>query len=441
MEEATARALTDGGPRVYRIPEERLGELRSKIEKINDRCEKLGFPPVSLEELGSEMTELTVGPAEQRRWVKVFSVRIRGEAPQVAGWTFMASLDHSFPGGTLVTSFFPYGEAGMAGVPERYRKADNSCDHCGHNRRRVKTFLLRHDATGDWKQVGSTCLQDFVGDAYNPDSAASMCQWLRDLADDAACFEAEELGMLGGGGGAGYAELGDFLAEAVAEIRLAGGYTSYQDALDLRGRWTASEVRERVWGKSRPSGNDATTDADREKAAKIVAWAKADLVGKPGLSDYEHNLAVVTDAGFVSTGVSGLAASMPVAYDRAMVRKLGEVEGPGEWFGTPKKRADFVLTVLRQNTSEGFYGTTWIFGMRDADGNDAVWFASSPPKLTPPKGMTDCAELHDWHAAHLVEVGKTYKVKATVKSHGEFRGRKQTVLTRCAFLKEVSDAS
>ena len=33
--------------------------------------------------------------------------------------------------------------------------------------------------------------------------------------------------------------------------------------------------------------------------------------------------------------------------------------------------------------------------------------------------------------------GKTYKVKGTVKEHGEYQGRKQTVLSRVAILSEV----
>lgn len=88
-----------------------------------------------------------------------------------------------------------------------------------------------------------------------------------------------------------------------------------------------------------------------------------------------------------------------------------------EHFGEVKKRAEYVLTLTRYSTSEGEYGVTHICGFEDADGNRAVWFASVDPEM---------------------DLGKSYKVKATVKSHGDYRGVKQTTLTRVALTAEVT---
>jgi hypothetical protein len=54
--------------------------------------------------------------------------------------------------------------------------------------------------------------------------------------------------------------------------------------------------------------------------------------------------------------------------------------------------------------------------MEDDKGNQFKWFASKY------SGM---------------EVGKTYKIRGTVKAHDEYQGRKQTALTRCKVEGEV----
>ena len=61
---------------------------------------------------------------------------------------------------------------------------------------------------------------------------------------------------------------------------------------------------------------------------------------------------------------------------------------------------------------EGTYGVTGIHRLRDEQGNLLVWFAS---------GSTE------W-----LKEGETVKVKATIVSHDEFRGEKQTKVNRVA---------
>ena len=57
-----------------------------------------------------------------------------------------------------------------------------------------------------------------------------------------------------------------------------------------------------------------------------------------------------------------------------------------------------------------FYGETkYIYKFADAEGNTIVW-------------KTGCQDF---------EVGKSYKIKGKVKELSEYKGDKQTVLTRC----------
>lgn len=104
-----------------------------------------------------------------------------------------------------------------------------------------------------------------------------------------------------------------------------------------------------------------------------------------------------------------------------------------EWQLAPKKRADFELTLVNDYEGYGraytYYdsGEFHIYTLRDADGNCYVW------KTQNPLGMW--GEDEDGYEKWVeCEVGGTVKLKATVKEHGEYKGVKQTVLTRAKVL-------
>lgn len=89
-------------------------------------------------------------------------------------------------------------------------------------------------------------------------------------------------------------------------------------------------------------------------------------------------------------------------------------DAASNYVGVIKTRIEFEAHVIGVYGSEGFYGHTDIVKFRDADGNLFVWFAS---------GYTG------------LEREDRISIKGTIKEHSEFRGVKQTALTRCKFKK------
>lgn len=90
-----------------------------------------------------------------------------------------------------------------------------------------------------------------------------------------------------------------------------------------------------------------------------------------------------------------------------------------EYVGEIKERIEFEAEVTGVYGTEGHYGHTDIVKFKDGDRNMFTWFAS---------GYTD------------LERGDRITIKGTVKKHDDFKGVKQTVLTRCKFTKfEVVD--
>ena len=90
-----------------------------------------------------------------------------------------------------------------------------------------------------------------------------------------------------------------------------------------------------------------------------------------------------------------------------------EVES-GDYVGEVGERKVFTLRIKKAITLTGFYGVSTMHIMEDENGNTFVWTT----------------------AAKTLEVGATYMLKGTVKDHKEYKGVKQTILTRCAIVKD-----
>ena len=91
-------------------------------------------------------------------------------------------------------------------------------------------------------------------------------------------------------------------------------------------------------------------------------------------------------------------------------------ESESEYLGEEKERLrDLHVTVSAIHTTEGFYGTTFIYTF-EMNKNILVWMTSS------------CKDI---------EVGEEVSLTGTVKAHKEYRKVKQTVLSRCIIKKEA----
>jgi hypothetical protein len=89
-------------------------------------------------------------------WHEEFEyVIVKGETPRVAGFEFLATLEHE-EGGTIIRRMPRFGEDAEKGDGidlSAYREACPRCDHCGLERHRKDTYLVRNAETAEIKQV------------------------------------------------------------------------------------------------------------------------------------------------------------------------------------------------------------------------------------------------------------------------------------------------
>lgn len=110
----------------------------------------------------------------------------------------------------------------------------------------------------------------------------------------------------------------------------------------------------------------------------------------------------------------------------AAEKELAKNDPTSEWFGEVGKRYDLELTYICSNSWEVTFAyqtsTQYLHKFRDEAGNIYTWKT----------GSCLCKKEADEYI--FIKEGEKVLLKATVKEHSEYRGAKQTVLTRCKVL-------
>jgi hypothetical protein len=373
----------------FNIPSDRLADLQDRVAKMNRRARRTDVGGLSLVVVANLLR-----PAQGGRVQPITIVRVDGVVPMVNGYTFIARIEHTQEGNVI--SKAP--RHADVELPNYFRSAAPTCDHCNTNRRRNDTFVLSN-AQGEYRRVGRNCLADFVrsddvGDAVRMYDLLGKVESLLEGGDDDY--------MGGFGGGRDYMSTLDFLGKVVAAIRLWGWCARKDEDLAFGKVSTATLALSDRLGKP--------TEADEDKAEDVYDWAQS-LADRENVGDYIHNLRTACALGYVSSRHQGIVASAVVAYDRELADKeAAKRTANSNHVGQVGQRLNLSLTVTRSYPKETMYGVTTILTMCDKDGNVFKWFAS---------GYQD------------YKVGDKVQGKGTVKLHGEWQGVKETTVTRC----------
>jgi hypothetical protein len=384
------------------------------VTKANKRAAKIGAAPITMTTVRFfEKTFYREGLLEKVPYiVRYVEVEIEGETPKFAGWTFLAVLDHSHETGTVVRA------APEAVIPEQFWAAKPVCEHCRENRRRKDTYIVQHD-DGTIKQIGSTCIQDFLG-GQDPQVAIAALKNLTEIC-----------GFLGGAGdedgfggprGEFRVETSYWLRASVAEIRM-NGFLGNAKARDEGKESSSSRISSYFFGTEFEERERASqfwsqvTDEDGEVASKLVEWTKTLQVRAD--DSFLNNVKIVASSSSLGHKDFGIATASVIAYNREISRRAEAAHDAAysQYVGEVGKRQVFEATLVVLKSWDGDYGMTFFHKFIDATGNVMVWFGSG--------------NLYHF-GADEVKVGEKVTFKATVKAHNDRQGVRQTILNRCA---------
>lgn len=394
--------------RTYVLSVDEFAATVRKIEQLQGRAVKRGFTG-SITVTGEREVRDNNGfypDLPDSAQVVVVRTSIVGTSPSYEGWSFLASLTQlaTKDGGAWTVNTPPGVQANI----DRSTLRDGACDHCNTVRpTRRKLYLVRHEATGEVKQVGSTCIKDFLGWSTMPvwidPEAASSCIVSGNRGESR--FESRWVFML-----------------ALACAATTGGFvarSSYSDSpatADLMSNYLFSRGKDAADLRAGVEVHFAQADADVDHMLDVVSGALEDQT-----SDFAQNMRAVVSAIDLGARQFGLAAAALSVFSKATTEAVAvepAVATPRVWVGDPdsKDKVTIAGVVTTALTLDGYMpGSTKLMLVVD-DGLHVI------------KTFTTAAWSDD------VDKGDKVTLVGTVKSHDEYRGVKQTVLTRCKLL-------
>lgn len=400
----------------YSIPEMNMEALEKKLARISKKAAKYGCD-FRFEKTGEhfetrELDEYDKNGKRLTEEIRYIDIDVEGKA-EANGWQFAASLDYTEKGNII---------SGVAGleIPERFYSCTPWCEHCKTRRDRKSSYIVYHAESGEFKQVGSGCLKDFTH-GLSAEAVAQYESWIHE------CEEASEFSGFGGWAQRWY-DTREFMAAAAETIRIFGyvkrgteGMTATADLVDDLYRVYAGhslglcrDFLLEQYDMARSKGWDMDNPASWELADTVRDW----IASNEKNDNYFHNLKVACALDHVLGNSAGLVVSAFPAYNREMdyqaekiarERKAAAEGAASDYVGKIGERISFETDNSRCLTSWATqFGMTFVYKFVDGDGN-----------------------IYTWKTGKDLDCDCRYKVVGTVKEHKDYRGVKQTELTRC----------
>lgn len=355
-----------------------LNEAMATIERIrlaNIKLAKMSLPGLTYTKQAVRHTPILHDPHTD------YTLEIMGDMPMVADHTFVASLEHVRGSDQNIVR-------SLSDIDLSQFHTRRTCDHCKVNRYRSNSYIFK-TPSGDLIQVGSACLKLYFNRCVSELLAYAAC--LEDIE------ERDSIGYYY----APYFELSGILSLAIADI-------SNRGFVSAKSEDKLSTKQAVIFHLQRAVGYEITVTQEHIiEADKQIAWLKSQ---EPS-SEYMRSLIILTSLEAVEFKHIGFIASIPAAYDKAIQSAKQLADQPAsDYVGNEGDKISLPVVVDRLVLCETNYGVSTLILMTDKAGNKLSWFASNAPAL---------------------EIGQEITIKGTIKAHDDYKGIKQTKLTRC----------
>lgn len=381
--------------KIVSIPEKNVDKFKTQMDKLVKLSKKLGGGNVQYKLLNEEIREHKKD--DTTYYIKYFNFEISGDTPKLNDDYKLVAVMERQNKLNLIKHIDKDIE-----LPEDLKYRKNYCEHCNSNRARKILFLLQEVKTGKFVQVGKTCVKDFLGWHKSPKQIADWHSYLGEI-DELENIEEHDFSS-GASGMTLYVSSLEVIAVS-AYFTDKEGYVRTMEATTERPS-TAKKAVDAILGdyfvqtKVKEKGY-------LEVAQKVVDW----VMNQKATSDYILNLQTLIEEEYIDARKAGFLASAYFSYLRAMDREKEEVaRKQSQYVGEVGKRQNFELVFDRETSYETDFGTKYIYIFNDSDGNVLIW------------KTTKCIDF---------EKGQKVTLKATIQKHDEYRGVKQTILTRC----------
>lgn len=390
----------DGTTATIRLSHADIPCVDKIISKFSRRAHRAGVGfDMEISDIGQEMVPYRANPgAPVDFYFDIAVLTVTVPQIKIPGWELVAALDIT-DNGALV-------RCAPGKSLEDYERPDKHwCDHCETRRRRKQSFVVRHIDSGEYRQVGSACLASYTG--ITPAMALMALSWEDEVR---AAIESSE-------------HVPDLAYSVDTILRLA--YVLSRGGKDFVSRSVARQNEGMTSTADRVTtamiNYQGQCDDVRAEAAAVQSQTIADIrdfaAAMEGDSDYVQNVRTLSAAETVPglRSVALITSIVGVRFKHILraendARRAARASHAGH-LGIIKERLRGLEVVVDNLTyTQGSFGTVTVVRMITDEGHVLTWFASN---------FDDD-----------IAVGDSLVIDATVKSHGEFRGISQTVVTR-----------
>ena len=403
---------------VYAIYEEFFPDVEKKLNRIANKCKKCGND-FAFKVKGEEVRAIKkitpvdmIGMPKPVEYLKFILVDVEGTA-KIDNWECIAVLEVNDIG-NIIRRINTEIE-----VPERFKTSKNICEHCNSKRGRKNLFVIHNVETDEWKQVGGDCLNLYTG-GLNMEYVTAYLDGITEL---------EEFDGFIGESRKHYYPVKDVLAFAVEIINKMGYFNSKSDCptkgLVMIMEFFDSNERIRKLNEElasakldvRFSRNDFFLEETRETVDKIIDY----YLNLNDESEFVHNVKIMLQMEYVQAKDFGFLCYLPEGYAKYINEQKERAKRiDAKHFGEIGKRyKDIEVLCMEVIASwETQWGVTMIYKFTLADGTILIWKTSTGIYF-------DRGEVLD-------------KITFTVKEHTEYKGDKQTEITRCKVTMKVA---
>jgi len=420
----------------FEIEISKLRKFEQTIKRLNKKASKLNCNQIVFsisEEINKQKIPVLV--ADDHNVIQIDgmpnhtilltrTVTIDGDSIAIKDWNFVCRIESTDAGNIFIKS------SEDIEIPEKYRSFGDACEHCKKNIRRKYLYLLQNEETKEYKQVGKSCIIDFIG---HPDAGelanffTARTELIRSAFSDDDCCDQEYRGWRDDT----ILSADDALVAIVNSTRIYGYQKSSSETS------TSSDV---IYMFSVPQKESDIEDLkerwskvieqDHKRAKEVKEWILN--IDNSKLNDYLHNLQTIIKADYVTFRNSGIFCSLAVAYNnwhgfetknakqKENIATKKEKEKNSVHVGEKKDRINVEGEVTFINGFDTKWGWCVVIKLLSVDGNVFTWFTSTEPDL---------------------EVGNSYVLKGTVKNHDDYKGIKQTILSRCKIMQSILKSS
>lgn len=379
----------------YNIFEGNMERFNKWMKRIYNKCKKYGND-FSYEVLGEAFHEV------DGETYKYYEVEVNGTA-KVNDWEFIGVIEF-YPEGNVIRTHKE------VSIPEKYKTSNPYCEHCKTNRKRKDCYLVMNTKTGEFKQVGKTCLKDYTG-GLSAEQVAMFIELMGNVSDFSAPDNTEAKYI--------WKNRDEVLRYAFECIRCFGYIKAGAEGNTIPTKAMVNITMANKRGKMKLDNKTAYImetkkfNAEDDSVYEKVKSALEYISNLECENTFIHNMKLISKQEYVQPRDIGFLAYLPVMYMNSLEHEeKGDAKENSSFVGNVGEKISLIIqdvvTITGWMTQ---YGYTYVYKIRDEENNVYTWKTSK----------------------YLCDEDKGKKITGTVKSHNTYGNEKQTELTRCRF--------